>query len=1787
MDRTPLDVSPVAKFLIGLVEQRASGSVQLQQRTLLLSGGDLQDITSGPGDPDIGEFALRSGRINAATLARAREQAAVGDLPFEQALMAHSKVTASELRTLRRSLLLDRFVRSLRPYLASNLPQPTLIPSTRRAPAANGGDTKFLPLILDGLGRLAHDADAAAVGVRLNHRFTWLALPLTAEAKRWASLGDTPERPVVSALLARLPASAPQLAALLRAGFARLQAPGRTPTRNLSRTETLPPPAPRLSMMIEPAPRLTPRPESPAPVAPGERREHGPRVQLDPGSAGVPIEALPTVEAIAWPAAQPAPHDALREIELWLANHASQPRERAQAFVELAKLWEERIGSIEEATRALREAVAADPDDPALMERAAISCFRLGQGELAVRYASAASVATPEVSERARRYELIARFEQARGRMDPCIQALSEAAAEHPEEPTPHESMAQILADRDQLPLAAAHARMAASYYAVRDPERALTLRALAYGWHSGDAHLAHEYADALEAHGRPEAAIAVLAATARNLNGVERRAALESAARRAEQHNRRDLRAELLLEIYDEDPNYIAIHAGLDASLDRAGLETEHAALLEMLARRCQDARKPGLLVRAAEALARIDGEQQASLRHLWLAWRLDDSVLSEEQFARLVATDTDLNTWPLDPAPLIRALDAEILTPGSGREQPALLGRVAALRAERGDARGVASACLRLLSIDPEHAMAAARLWRAAAELPDAVLRREALVWLGRMRSGREQGRALAVLARQQESMADFDGAVTSAEAALEQDGSAADAAMVALRHVHRLEAPRAVTLLNRARTLLAAPPVLLLSLAEAAAAAADRSTQRQTLRELCSALPFLLQPRARALDALLIESDAEAIHEEAHALLEHCAGPEVIELARGAVARLAELERHAAAARLAERIMSCQGHVDPAYADLALQLSKQTDDDALLRVALERAASVHEGSARLECLLQLAAQHAAQGDRVAEVRALLRALPLPDEQGRALARLASAFAEQGDKDRLLTVLGLQLDATRDADARRRQLFAMACAARQYGDDRSAAAEYMSALFHESVSERSWLMFALGGLFALGDVAWATHTAREIAKSLAPDVSGVLYLWLAHKAELDSASTDLAMQLAADGARQFTGVGELLLLAERLTLAARDKRCALDLYTDLLASAMGPHGRRALHYRAGRWLERAGEPGEALGHYQRAFELAPGAGVAFVALERAARAARQLNVLVDAQRVLAATLRDERARGAVLESAARSCFYDLDDPARALEILIEADGLAAPGRLDDVLREALESLRQRDEDAARSALDSALAAREARAEQLWHGEVKADLILSVARLRLAMSADAGEALEPFERVLTTDLRTSLNNEALASGLIDYARALFTCNRPDDADAALSEARMLAPDLVRARALRDPLPQKEPANQDGAAAGPDEPSARRPTNEDGLRARAAAGDVDALAELVAAVSGDGSRREEAHALLGQLVRIAPERTAALRTLHARALSFGANAEARICAQILGLFEPSIARPPRIAFQSAELRSDELFEIVNAGHNPALAKLLSLTWDHAQAIPQLRRTSETLSLGQQISAADNTPLAHAYARACSLLGREPGLLYVKAGAFPEVGVVPTHPPSIVVRSGAVDPLALEFLVARALVFTEPQHALLCALPQSEGRALLAAVLGAFGFTSGARALTRRQKDLASELWQLIPTRVQSEMRALLEGNAAEFDYDALRAHAEHCGLRAGLLVVSDPGCALETLARTDDALRDCDVHSEAGFAQACQTSAEFREIIRTALSLPYVGLTALALETAA
>ena len=1793
MDRTPLDVSPVAKFLVGLVERRASGAVVLPQRSVLLTNGDVHDVTATEGDADFGDFLLRSGRVSEAERKRAEAQAAAGGIVFEQALTGQSRLRSSEVRALKRAFWLDRFLRSLRASLAGEGAAPVLSPIAPAESAANSGErARFLPMLLDALGRIALDADAAEVGLSLKHRFVWQQVPLAADAVSWASFGDLPEQPVIAAMLARLPACAPQIAALVRAGFARLEPPGGIAVRRVSRTETLPPPPPRLAILPESPPTPPTKPESVKPASRAER-EHKPRLQLEPGGSGIPIEPIPALISKTWPTPGPPLDDPLRELEQAVADTSRDASERARVYTQLATLWEQRIGSLEEATRALREAVAADPDNAALMEQAAEHCFRLGQGDLAVRYANAALAVTDDVADRTRQHTIIARVEQARGDLDACIHALSEATAENPEDPTPHEGMAQILSDRDQLQLAAAHLRMAAEYNTTRDATRALLLHALAYSWDPSHAGAAARYADLLERQGFCEASIAIVSETARNLSGHERREALERAAERAERNKRRDMRAELLLEIFDSQPNYQAIHARLAASLDRPGLETEYAAVLEVIALHSHGPERPDVLARCADALARIEGERETSARYQQLAraGRTND------------AAAPNANT-------LIRELEAQLTaarSPTQDLRSVPRLTRLAALRTEVGDARGVVSTCLRILSVEPNHPMAAARLARATAALSDQVLHREALVLLARLRSGREQGRALAVLARQLEDMGEFDAAVSSAEAALSQDSSAADAAIIALRHVHRLDPRRARALLAQARELLASPPALLLSMAEASRAASDPNAQLESLHELSRGLPFLLQPRLLALNLALTTPDPELIASEADRLLDHCVGPDVTECGRNAVTRLAELGDYASAARLSERLMACQGFVDPAFADRACSLAHMAGDPNVLARAFERAASVHEGGTRANCLLQLAAHHASHADRVAELHALLRALAMPEGRARTLPILAQRFAEAGDKNRLLTVVSLQLDGLSDTAARNQLWFDAASAALTLGDAPIALA-YMRALFQENANDRQGLLFGLGALFALGDAEWALAATRDIATTLPPEAAGLLFLWIANRAELAGARAQ-AFELAAEGARLYPSVGELLLLAERLTLASHDKQAALGLYAELVQLAMGPHGQRALHYRAGRWLERAGEPAEALPHYRAAFELAKGAGVAFHALSRAARAANRLDILVEAQQTLAAALNDENTRAPLIAHAARTSLDDMADPARAIRIIADAEEQLPAGRLDELLQRAALELHKSDPEAARDALQALIAARNKRIADMWDGEPKAELSLSLARLQRNALGDIAASIESFERVLNSDLRTSLSSEGLAAGLVDYAEALGQAARNEDAEAALSEARMLVPSVPRPRlALKSEPPSTlAPTSEPPSTLAPTselppalsvpgdlsrrargERAAAGSTNtesEEALRARASTGDADALEALVQRLDSEPGRRDEAHALLGQLVRVAPERLAALRQLYARARELRAQAEAQVCAQILSLLDTSISAPPRVPFDPEDLSTEELSEIVYAGERPELAEVLSLLWQHAVAIPRLRRTPEMLQAGEPVTDHGDTPLQNAYTRATSMLGVPHLKLFTRAGALPEVSALPTHPPVIVLRTGLADEVALEFMLARSLVQAAPQHALLCTLPESEGRALLIALLEAFGHDPRKKPLSRAAKELATELLQSIPARTQARMRELLEPYVEQVDYEELRQQAERSAQRAGLFVCSDVNCALRTIARTDEALRDCDIRTEVGFVRACQRSDAFREVIRSALSLPFVGLTALTRET--
>src|SRR5262249_43366066 len=151
-------------------------------------------------------------------------------------------------------------------------------------------------------------------------------------------------------------------------------------------------------------------------------------------------------------------------------------------------------------------------------------------------------------------------------------------------------------------------------------------------------------YADALDALGHPEAAIAILAQTARTLPAAQRRSLQQQAAERADRHQRGDLCAEILLEMVHEQPLASALWSRLDERLDRPGQESERAAVLESLAQSSPPEARAQWLVRAAGALARIGSEQATGQRYLWLAAKLDSAQLSAAERTRLTALEPAL---------------------------------------------------------------------------------------------------------------------------------------------------------------------------------------------------------------------------------------------------------------------------------------------------------------------------------------------------------------------------------------------------------------------------------------------------------------------------------------------------------------------------------------------------------------------------------------------------------------------------------------------------------------------------------------------------------------------------------------------------------------------------------------------------------------------------------------------------------------------------------------------------------------------------------------------------------------------------------------------------------------------------------------------------------------------------------------------------------------------------------------------------------------------------------------
>lgn len=1894
MGGPPLRAIPTAVLLLDLAGRRATGKLVFGDRTALLSEGELVEISAEPEDAP---------------------------------------------STTRRAMFVARLSAALRTAAARNEAVPVLEPALRRREPDAG--LPLAAIVLDAVASCASESDLAWLATQLNHRIALREVGVTSSvglhpsgqspaqsaaiqeiARAWAGLDRSQPRPAVSTILAKRPSAAPMLTALLRTGLAQLEAPGRVGPSRPAGTGTLPPPPPRLSIL----PAFNEPPEAPDLFS--QLSVRPPLLRLDPGQAhdaGEPLiqTELPLLRVLESQPAQPMFDDPIEALEQRIAKLealGAKGAERARAFVALADTWLQRLGSVERACRALREACAADPSDARALQQAALYCHVLGEEDLALRYAQSAVQASVISVERGSAQRLRATVLRAQGDREGLIEALCEAAADDPASPEPHEAVAALL-ESENREGANAHARLAAAGFQDSAPKRAMALLDWAFSLMPSDLPTVYEHASLLDAQGSRHAAVAVLAHAAELQTDPDARRKLRlSAAQRAEAAGRPDRAAELLEDALDAEPHFDLLYAPLDEDLAATGFAEHRAVVLEDIATACPEDQRALWLTRAAQVLLSIDTQREAAL---WIAFeaalvdgeraeplellrrhavepfelvllayalraaasiklaegadsspllrelahvaieRLDNpefGLAALEQLARIGAFDPhlealqaaatmraaqreqelrdaerDLEAATLDPrtqgapahaahcvrvasllpnlpeawprriellqaalasgAPRAATVDAlqslygltrdaaglaafledQIDAATSTSERVRLLMRLSAVHAVREDPHAVAASCEQILAIDPTHRLAIARLMRAARRLGVPALWARALEHRVRIVSDPlQRARVLSRLARAHELAGASREAALRAIDALTIDPESSDAALVLLATWQACPADQALPALESIPKALCGSARAYAAIASAAALAKQPTAMARALESWTTLLPgdghahalrISSWPQTPPRDSTSYRdgsgATAAALHAAAQTALTACPSVEVQTAVRGAIERLVRAGHEGLAARLSVRLAEEQGRRDPALVQRAAQLAKRVAPELRTR-ALELWGAVEPEATRSAVWLELATHHTTLGDALGELRALLRVLEVDVAHPAALDRLRALFIAAGDWPHALSVATLRLDALDAPEQRRAALLDLAVLSAQQ-QDLERAELYVRRMVAESQGDMDQTRAALGVLLSLGTTEWAIERSCAIAEGCPEAIRARIHHACAATAELVLKDDERALELASTGAQLSPNYAPLLLMMERISLATGDAATAMRTYDTLIASAIGPHGHRALVYRAGRWLERAGELEQALRRYLVAFDLEPTAGAAFIALCRVAEQTGQVDRLLPCYERLADIVRHDTTRADLLRRAVAICLSSLDDPARAFALLRKAIASRDSAELSELAEQAATRLSQVDEDAGRVAWSELATDLESRASQLWEGPDKVRLLLRMG------SIAALELNEPLKGLAHADEAVSLaEREQLGTELL--------------AEALSQRERISA--LVPLE-LQPPSPREDATSTPSIAPVPSEqPEAAGAQGSNSAAASPAPSTVVSTPPPTHSSFPPVDRASAREHLLALIAR-EPWRTDALLKLHFFASAEPSSIDCHVAAAILSSFDPTLAPPAAIELHTGMWRPESLRVALGEDLPDDARRMLMRLWEAARTLPKFRVALTALGIQDRdrITRLTSGVVAEAYAQAARLL---------HAGDVPVFGmpsshelggrtrVIAAHPPVVLLaRTSNASRAELSWEIGRALTLAMPERVIGGVLIERDARELLEAARLAFAPTtastaglSGAREQRMSMtgpKELAAALWQNIPAREQRELTQALTQHRALLTYDELHARAHALAARAGLLCSGQIRLALQSIAKLEDLI----VRDEASFSDACRKSAAYAATVRCAVSL--------------
>jgi hypothetical protein len=645
MPTTPIPESPTARVLLELAASSADARVMVGGRAVLLRNGALADVGALPGDLSFADFLLAAERIDRRDLDAVIECAEERSIGLDQALRELDAVSEEVLFATRRALLVDRLVRAFAVEELDDGAAPEPMPLTQLVL-----DSAYatLELVLDALARRAAFGFAERIGALPTARFVWLESAEQRRAAEWADLGDIPIAVSLGTLFPRHPAAPSRLAALLRAGIAKLDvSDGSTSGFGRASEESTTLAAHQVS-----APPESAQAADEMLSAEARREESNAIEESAPAAADVgPLRIEPVacwLETTEQSLADPL--SALEARANELDADAADGRERAQAWLALADAWLTQQHSYLEAARAAREAAAADPSNVEALACAATYTAAAGAPEIALAYALAWAERCEPGVEQARALASAADFAERAGDGEQLLVARRRAVEVHPSDSLLHEQLARTLATRELLQPAVEHARKAAELLRDDAPERARALLEWAARLLPGNLRTWTDLARVLSRAARGAAAVATLAQAARIQKDSALRERLRtSAVTFAEAGGRADLAAEVLLEAVDsQGVDLERLLSNLYVGGDWAML---WAIAIELAAKKSGPERT-GLLIHAAEASIAL-GQRARGLA------LLSDAVVCDPEHAEACERLEELASELADPYAVRDALE------------------------------------------------------------------------------------------------------------------------------------------------------------------------------------------------------------------------------------------------------------------------------------------------------------------------------------------------------------------------------------------------------------------------------------------------------------------------------------------------------------------------------------------------------------------------------------------------------------------------------------------------------------------------------------------------------------------------------------------------------------------------------------------------------------------------------------------------------------------------------------------------------------------------------------------------------------------------------------------------------------------------------------------------------------------------------------------------------------------------------------------------------------------------